>query len=239
MSPRSAARRLGAAAVAGALLGLAAPSAAWGQSFLNAADPCPEPAPAAGFSDRESIAPVHRLNVDCAADQAIAFGKAGNVFDPGGTVTRGQMASFIVRTLVAGGYTLPAPSDQGFTDVKGNTHQDAINQLAAIDVTLGVTPTTYRPNDPVRRDQMASFVVRAAEFAYEDDVLVGEAVGPFPFTDVPASNVHRGAIAAAAELLGVSEGTSATTYAPSGTTTRAQMATFVVRLLDVTLVPEP
>jgi hypothetical protein len=33
----------------------------------------------------------------------------------------------------------------------------------------GVSSTRYEPRQPVRRDQMASFLVQAAEFAYEGD----------------------------------------------------------------------
>ena len=209
------------------------------ESFLDPADPCIGAPPPAPFSDRAAIPEVHRLNVDCAAREGITKGQSGGAFNPGGTVTRAQMASFIARTLVAGGHTLPAPSDQGFTDIASSVHKDAINQLAALDITLGVTSDRYVPDAPVKRDQMASFVVRAAEFAYEGDMLDGNTTMAFPFTDVPESNVHRANIHAAQELIGVAEGRTSTTYAPGESTTRAQMATFVIRLLDVTLIPQP
>lgn len=233
------ARRALAATAAAAFLTVLPAGAASAQSFLDPQDPCPVPAPPAPFTDRESIPEMHRLNVDCAAATGITRGQSAGAFNPGGIVTRGQMASFIVRTLEAGGHQLPAPSDQGFQDIGDSVHKDAINQLAAVDITLGVTPTIYQPGAPVRRDQMASFVVRAAEFAYDGDELDGNTTMPFPFNDVPESNVHRANIAAAAELLGVSEGSTATTYDPAAGTTRAQMATFVIRLLDVTLIPQP
>lgn len=208
------------------------------QTFLDPADPCIGPVPAASFTDRGSIPEVHRLNVDCAAREGITRGQTSTLFHPAGTVTRGQMASFIARTLQAGGHQLPAPGGQ-FRDIAGNTHETAIRQLAAAGIVLGVTPERYAPNEPVRRDQMASYLVRAANFAYEGDDLASGVVAAFPFSDVPEVNVHRANIAAAAELLGVTVGVSADRYAPAAVTTRAQMATFVIRLLDVTLIPEP
>lgn len=227
-----------AAAAAASLMVLGTGSAS-AQSFLDPADPCLGDPPPAPFSDRASIPEVHVLNVDCAASNGITRGQAGGQFNPGGVVSRGMMASFIARTLVAGGYELPAPADQGFTDIEGSVHKDAINQLAALDITLGVTSDRYVPDEPVRRDQMASFMVRAAEFAYEDDELDGNTTMPFPFTDVPEGNVHRANIHAAEELIGVAQGRTDTLYAPEQSTTRAQMATFVIRLLDVTLIPQP
>jgi hypothetical protein len=237
--------RRGLVALAGAALALpllGGPAAA--QSFLDPADPCIGAVAPAGFSDRASIPEVHRRNVDCAARERITEGQTSTQFNPAGTVTRGQMASFIVRVLRAGGHQLPAPQDRGFTDIGSSVHRDAINQLSQIGVAQGVTSSRYEPQAPVRRDQMASFVVRAAEYAYRTpagaaDVLDGNTVGAFPFSDVAQGNVHRANIAAAVELLGVSVGVEGSRYEPAGSTTRAQMATFVIRLLDVTLIPRP
>jgi hypothetical protein len=235
-------RRRLAAAAAVAVLGLAPALPAQAQSFLDPADPCRGPETPSSFSDRGAIPEVHRLNVDCAAQERITRGQTTSSFNPAGTVSRGQMASFIARTLEAGGHQLPAPQDRGFTDIGGNEHRDAINQLAQLGITEGRTSSRYEPDSPVRRDQMASFVVRAAEFTYRagaNDQLDGSTVSAFPFRDVAEGNVHRANIAAAVELLGVALGQDGDSYNPTGSTTRAQMATFVVRLLDVTLVPAP
>lgn len=243
MSARTTLRRAAGIAAVAALVGGLGTATSSAQTFLDESDPCLGDPPPAPFADRAELTEEQRRYVDCLAAEDITRGKDGGRFDPTATVTRGQMASFLVRTLQAGGHALPAPSDQGFRDVDGNVHEVAINILAAIDVTNGKTAESFAPEEPVRRDEMASFVVRTAEYAYSTggvrDELEGQAVEPFPFTDVAAANKHRSAIAAAFELIGVSQGTSATTYDPAGSTSRAQMATFVVRLLDVTLVPEP
>jgi len=151
---------------------------------------------------------------------------------------RDQMASFIVRSLEAAGYDLPAPSDQGFGDIAGNVHEDNIEILAAIGVTEGTTDTTYTPAQFVRRDQMASFLVRAAEYAYEGADLE---VGPEPvpaFADVPASNTHYDNVNTAALVIGVAEGRASGAYQPAEPVKRQQMASFLVRLVDMTLVVE-
>jgi len=244
-SVRTGRRALVAVAAAVTLLPLGA-GAASAQSFIDPANPCTIPAPPAPFVDRDKIDPVHVQNVDCLFAQGITKGTAdGTMYNPGATVSRSQMASFIVRTLKAGGYQLPSPTDQGFTDVGDNA--DNINILAQLGITKGTTETTFSPRQPVRRDQMASFVVRTANYAYQPvdgasvdgaDDLAAATVGPFPFTDVAPSNVHRANIEAAVELLGVSEGVTEDTYNPNGDTRRDQMATFLVRLLDVTALPE-
>lgn len=236
-SERTGRRALVAMGAAAMMLPLMAGGAS-AQTFLDPADPCIGDPPPADFSDREQIAEVHRLNVDCAAFEEIALGKEDGRYAPVELVTRAQMASFVIRTLEAGGFEIPAPEDNGFEDIEGNEHEDTINQMATLNITEGVTATQYDPELPVLRDQMASFVTRAANVAYENDMLAGNTTGPFPFTDVSEGNVHRESIAASNELLGVSQGTTATTYDPRAGTSRQQMATFLIRLLDVTLIPE-
>lgn len=220
--------------------------AASAQSFLDPANVCTVPAPPAQFADRGQILDVHVAQVDCAVAQEIAFGRNGNVYEPAADMRRDQMASLIARTLEAGGFDLPAPQASQFGDVPdGSTHDDRISQLVQIGVVVGKTADRFAPAEPVRRDQMASFVVRAANYAYmneagQNDELRGNTSPEyaFPFTDVLATNPHRDSIAAGNDLIEVVQGRSATTYDPASPTRRDQMATFVVRLLDVTAIPE-
>ena len=227
------------------LLPLAATSAS-AETFLDEANPCTTPAPPAGFADRGQILGVHLAQVDCAVAQKIAFGREGNRYEPAADMRRDQMASLIARALEAGGFTLPAPQPSRFPDVpEGSTHDDRISQLVQIGVVEGKTDGTYRPAEAVRRDQMASFMVRAANYAYmtesgqRDELRGNTSEGyVFPFVDVLPTNPHREAIAAADDLIGVTQGRSATSYDPASPTRRDQMATFVIRLLDVTALPD-
>lgn len=211
------------------------------QEFAEPGNLCTIPAPPAQFADRGGIAAPHIEAVDCAFAQKIVFGREGNVYQPAADMRRDQMASVIARSLEAGGFTLPAAQGTQYSDVQnGTVHADRISQLTQIGVIEGKTDGSYRPAEPVRRDQMASFVVRAANFAYENDELRGN-TSPgyvFPFVDVLQTNPHRDAIAAADDLIGVTGGRTATMYDPASSTRRDQMASFVIRLLDVTAIPE-
>ncbi len=76
------------------------------------------------------------------------------------TVTRGQMAAFLVRAL---GYT-DAGIGNLFSDDDDSLFEDDIDRLATAGVTKGCNPpmnTNFCPNSPVTRDQMASFLTRA------------------------------------------------------------------------------
>ncbi len=80
-------------------------------------------------------------------------------FCPDDTVTRGQMAAFIVRFL---GLTDDGGGNT-FTDDDGSTFESDIAKIAAAGITTGCNPegTHYCPNDPVSRGQMAAFLYRA------------------------------------------------------------------------------
>ena len=224
-----------ATAVASLVLPLAGGAAA--QSISGPIDlqpTCPVAAPPAPIDDRDQVAEVHLPNVDCSFALDIARGSGGS-FMPSQATRRDQMASLIVRTLEAAGYTLPAGGGSGFGDIEGNEHRAAIEQLAAIGVVQGTSSTTYSPAQLVRRDQMASFVWRAAEWAFGGEL---EAVEGPHFADVPPTNVHQQNVDAAYELLGIVRGSTAGLYQPSQPIRRDQMASFMLRLVDVTRITE-
>ena len=103
---------------------------------------------------------IHEANINALRSAGVTLGcnAEGTLFCPSDTVTRAQMASFLVRAL---GY--PISGTDHFTDDNGNTHEDNINTLRENEVTLGCNAggTLYCPNDSVRRDHMAAFIHRA------------------------------------------------------------------------------
>ena len=101
---------------------------------------------------------IHEANINALRGAGVTMGcnAEGTLFCPDDTVTRAQMALFLVRAL---GY--PISGEDYFTDDDGNTHEDNINTLRANNVTLGCNPDLYCPNDSVRRDHMAAFIHRA------------------------------------------------------------------------------
>ena len=81
----------------------------------------------------------------------------------GDTVTRDQMAVFLLRAKYGSGYS-PPPATGIFGDVPLNYWAVAwIEQLAAEGITSGCGGGNYCPTAPVKRDQMAVFLVRTFE----------------------------------------------------------------------------
>ncbi len=87
-------------------------------------------------------------------------GRTPSVYGPRDTLTRAQMASLLDRTYeLLGGDTARDAPDR-FRDDEGNVHEVAIDRLAALGVTSGVTTDAFAPARDVQRDQMASFLSR-------------------------------------------------------------------------------
>ena len=159
---------------------------------------------------------VHEPNIQAIAVEGITLGCGGSQYCPAGTVRRDEMASFLARAL-----DLPAQADGPFSDVVGNIHAGSINAIADAGFTLGCDVGRYCPANPVRRDEMASFLARA----------FGLAAAASPFTDT-AGNVHEANIGAIAAE-GITLGCAAGQFCPSGLVRRDEMASFLARGLEL------
>ena len=162
---------------------------------------------------------AHEDAIRAVARAGIATGYDDGTFRPGQQVTRDQMATFLARAL-----ELPeAAEGVGFGDTGGSPHEDAINRVASQGITQGYPDGTYRPREGVTRDQMASFLLRALELP--------EAQGEATFEDTAGSPHEEAIDAVAAE--GIAQGYDDGTYRPREGVTRAQMATFLARALEL------
>lgn len=184
----------------------------------------------AGFGD--TAGSFAKAAIDCIAHYKITLGTATGVYSPGAAVTREQMALFLIRAAGPAGITVPAAASQGFTDI-GNlpqASQDAINQLAALGVSKGTSTTTYSPGDAVSRYQMALFLVRfLAKAGVTFDGTSGSG-----FTDTGAVSFEAYNAIEDAYDLGVTTGTTTTSFSPFAAVTREQMAAFIGRTLSQT-----
>lgn len=116
----------------------------------------------------------------------------------------------------------------GFADVDpGGVHAEAIDCVAWWEVAAGDGAGHYHPRVAVRRDQLASMLVRLlGQAGQPPEPVEGER-----FEDT-GGNVHEEAIGKLAAA-GVTTGTGESTdrYGPAGEVTRAQLASFTMRLL--------
>ena len=190
----------------------------------------------AGFRDMSSYPNEFEDAINCMANYGIMPGLLPGLFEPQLGVTRQQMALILIRAAYVAGIDVPTARDQGFRDIDDLSREtrDSINQLAQLRITQGTTSTTYTPNTVVNRRQMAQFFERflalapVGEGGESVDSVVADDTVFKDIDDLPHDPYD--AIRTLYEL-GVTAGTSATTYGPDDEVTRAQMARFISRML--------
>lgn len=115
-----------------------------------------------------------------------------------------------------------AAQDHPFEDVaEGTYYHDAVLWAVENGITAGVTETLFAPGQACTRAQMVTFLWRAAGSP-------APTATENPFTDVAESAYYHDAVLWAAEN-GITGGTSAGTFSPNATVTRAQTVTFLYR----------
>jgi hypothetical protein len=148
---------------------------------------------------------------------------------PDSTVTRAQMAVFLLKGIHGSSYTAPAiGTSTGFTDVPVGYWAAAwIKQLAAEGITGGCGTGIYCPDATVTRAQMAIFLLKAEHgSSYAPSAAIGT------FTDVPVSYWAASWIERLA-VEGITSGCGTGTYCPDAGVTRAQMAVFLVKTFNL------
>jgi hypothetical protein len=169
---------------------------------------------------------VHEASIEALVAAGITTGcdMAGTRFCPDEPVSRGQMAAFLTRAIDL------RPGLVSFEDTAGSVFEDDIARVADSGIARGCDPprnTRFCPEATVTRGQMAAFLVRGFGFADTGRAQVDfEDTGDSEFEDDIA------ALAAA----GITQGCNPpdnTRFCPGDEVTRAQMATFLVRSLEL------
>lgn len=83
------------------------------------------------------------------------------LYSPNSSVTRGQMAAFLHRMAKAMSKTPSSGTyTSSFKDIQNNQFKNDINWLKITGITTGYSPTSYKPNETVKREEMAAFIHR-------------------------------------------------------------------------------
>ena len=153
----------------------------------------------------------------------------------------GLVAIFLVGLVVA--LLVASPlfrSPRGFSDVSGDhPYQASILDLSDRSIISGYEDGTFRPEDPVIRQQFAKMIVKALDYPVSTD-------DSCPFVDVPSSlpgnyldpsdREYPDHYVAVCATRGITVGTTENTFAPYDGITHQQLITMLVRAVGL---PDP
>lgn len=101
---------------------------------------------------------VHAGAIGAVTEAGLFEGFTNGEFGSADAVSREQIATVVARALELEGH-----EQDRFDDIGDSPHRELINALADAGVTFGVDEGSFEPDQNLRRDQMASFLIRAAE----------------------------------------------------------------------------
>ena len=159
-------------------------------------------------------------------DKGMMTGVSADRFAPASTTTRGMIVTILYRLE-----NEPAVSgDLPFTDVeRGAWYADAVAWAAANDIVNGTSATTFAPNSPITREQMAAILYRYAAYKGYDVSQKADLSG---YTDAASISGYAKDALAWANAQKLITGVTDTTLNPQGSATRAQVATILMRLCE-------
>ncbi len=181
-------------------------------------------------------------DIELLFDVGITTGTSATTYSPAETVDREQMAAFLARlwrliapTSLDSATTSTTMPAHPFDDVDPTSFAyDDITLIHQLGITTGTSATTYSPAETVDREQMAAFLARLWRLI-EPGTLTAQGLRtpigapPDPFDDVDPTSFAYDDITLIHQL-GITTGTSATTYSPAETVDREQMAAFLARI---------
>lgn len=145
-------------------------------------------------------------------DEGLFSGTSGTTFTPGGTMTRAML--WVVLARMDGVDTSTASGEAWY--------QTGLDWAVKAGISDGTTP-----NGSITRAQFAAMLYRYAEYAGVDTTADTSTLSQFTDTgSIPSYAIEPLAWAVGS---GIVSGTSATTISPSGSATRAQVATMLMR----------
>ncbi len=169
--------------------------------------------------------------IELLASRHIAEGVDDSRFDPKGSVTRAQFATFIARAL--GLDTVQNSST--FRDVKkGVWYESAVEAAAKAGIIRGVSEGRFAPEAPISREEMSVMIMKAYTY------LSGKAVADVAqssntsFRDAESiSNWAKEAVLAA-QAEGLISGMGDNLFVPKNGASREQAAAILIKLLEKT-----
>lgn len=169
--------------------------------------------------------------VEQLAARTIVNGVSTAAFAPNRSVTRAEFASMLVRSL---GLKEWSGENPRYSDVAADAwYADAVGIASRFGLVQGMSDGSFRPADPITREQMAVMIARAFAAAAEGGLTIpAPAASSSGIGD--SGDVHAWAAEAVALAVrhGIMQGRPSGDFAPGQQATRAESAVVIGRLLQ-------
>lgn len=161
--------------------------------------------------------------VEYVYENGMMQGTSSSLFEPNGVATRAMVVTILHRCERE---TRTYKSD--FTDVASNMYYaDAVAWAQANGIVNGTSATTFSPNDPITREQMATILYRYADFKDYDMTIGGMSL--HKYTDADQISAFANDAMRWANENELITGDTAMSLNPQDNATRAEVAMILMR----------
>lgn len=184
---------------------------------------------AAAFSDIPGNA-WYKTAVYSLAEQSILSGTGNSKFSPDETLTRAAFVTMLAKTTLTAEELSQYYFKGSFKDVnESNWANPYVNWASEVGVVSGYEDNTFRPNNPVSRQEMAIMVYNFAR-AYGREM--NSTQKKVNFRDQSSIASYASAAVSACQLAGVISGYEDGSFRPNGVATRAEAAALYYNFLQ-------
>ncbi|WP_256759305.1 S-layer homology domain-containing protein [Cohnella sp. WQ 127256] len=161
------------------------------------------------------------------AAKHVVSGADGESFKPDGLTTRAEFTAMLVRSF---GLTV-SKAGVPFKDIASNSwYSDAVRAAYEAGIIQGVAADRFDPNAQITREQMATLIVRAADYAKRELIVGNPGLSGYHDSD-KVSGWATKAVDQAIQA-GLMKGKKAGMFSPSDKVTRAETAQAIWNLLQ-------
>jgi len=146
-------------------------------------------------------------------------GYPDHTFKPNNNITRSEFVSILVKA-----FQFESTEGKVYADTANHWAKTAISTAAELGIVNGYSETSFGPNDPITREQMAVMIVKAAKLP-----LVEEGK---PFKDSSEISGWAAPSVATATSKGLISGYDGS-LRPKGNATRAEAATVILKAISI------
>lgn len=166
-------------------------------------------------------------SVKALASKEIIHGYSDGQFKPSKDITRAEFVKMLLLTL---NIPISANRKSPFTDIEGHWSQEYIDTAYALGIAYG-NGKMFLPNTPMTREEMVTLTMRAVDLQGNDLIVSNNTLKLNDFEDYGKVSLWAYDFMESAVEQGIIRGAN-DTLLPQDTTTRAEAATMLFRILQ-------
>lgn len=173
-----------------------------------------------------------RYAIEVLTAKHIVQGTSETLFSPSKTVTRAEFSSMIVKALSLDRLITDRKEEAAYSDVrKGDWYYEDVKIMHQLQITKGYDDGTFKPNDPVTREQMVVMMMNALQILGQVQGGNVQASGK-PFADQNEISSWAKSSVNKAKEMKIILGTGQHLFMPKQSSNRADTAVLIWKTLQ-------